>query len=105
MLEEPRLGWLVCRPGREPLGYTMELREQFVRLLLPRKTQIFAAEAIIPLMVLLLSPELLVRSDVVWFIDNDGQLTNQGHLESRGCWPPGSSSAHPLPEVGGPHLV
>ena len=89
--------------GREPLGYTMELREKFVRLLLPRKTQIFAAEAIIPLMVLSLSPELLVRSDVVWF--NDNEATNQEHLESRGCWPLGSSSTHPLPEVGGPHLV
>ena len=72
MLEKPRLGWLVCRPGREPLGYTLELREQFV----PRKTQIFAAEAIIPLMVLLLSPELLVRSDVVWFIDNEAAVSS-----------------------------
>ena len=76
MLEEPRLGWIVCRPGKEPLGYTMELREQFVRLLLPRKTQIFAAEAIVPLMVLLLSPELLARSDVVWFIDNEAAVSS-----------------------------
>ena len=74
--EEPRLGWLVCRPGRRPLGYTMELREQFVRLLLPRKTQIFVVEAIIPLMVLLLSPELLARSDVVWFIDNEAAVSS-----------------------------
>ena len=74
--QEPRLGWIVCRPDKEPLGYTMELPEQFVRLLLPRKTQIFAAEAIVPLMVLLLSPELLARSDVVWFIDDEAAVSS-----------------------------
>ena len=60
VLEEPRLGWIVCRPGKEPLGNTLELREQFVRLLLPRKTQVFAAEAIVPF----------------WFIDNEATVSS-----------------------------
>ena len=44
--EPPRLGWVVFAPGERPKGFSMELGREFVSALFPRKTHIFAAEAV-----------------------------------------------------------
>ena len=54
----------------------MLLRLNFLSLLIPRKTQIFAAEAIAPLVALLLMPELLRGPDVIWFVDNEAAVSS-----------------------------
>ena len=45
----PELGWVVFDGGTRPMGHTMQISSKFLSLLLQRKTQIYAAEAIVPL--------------------------------------------------------
>ena len=78
--EPPRLGWIICQPGAEPWGFSMELGREFITALFPRKTQIFAAEAVAVLATCVLTPELIQGRELVWFIDNEAALS---HLQSR----------------------
>ena len=71
----PRLGWVVIRPGQRPVGFTILLGSEFLQLVLERKTQIYAAEAIAPLAAALLTPQLL-QGDVVWFCDNEAAVSS-----------------------------
>ena len=63
-------------PGAEVYGYTMKLDKDFVELLIPRKTQIFAAEAIAALVAPLLTEQHFARQDVVWFVDNEAAMSS-----------------------------
>ena len=54
----------------------MLLGATFLNLLLKRKTQIFAAEAVVALIVPLLSPELVQGRDVTWYIDNEAAVSS-----------------------------
>jgi hypothetical protein len=74
--ETPRLGWVVFNPGEKPKGFSMELGKEFVSVLFPRKTQIFAAEAVAVLTALILAPESLSNRELVWFIDNEAALSS-----------------------------
>ena len=74
--EPPRLGWVVFAPGERPKGFSMELGREFVSALFPRKTQIFAAEAVAVLTALVLAPESLSNRELVWFIDNEASLSS-----------------------------
>ena len=74
--EPPRLGWVVFAPGERPKGFSMELGREFVSALFPRKTQIFAAEAVAVLTALVLAPESLSNRELVWFIDNEAALSS-----------------------------
>ena len=71
----PRLGWVILRPGRRPVGLTILLGKTFLELVLERRTQIYAAEAIAPLAAGLLTPELL-QGDVIWFCDNEAAVSS-----------------------------
>ena len=72
----PRLGWVVFDGGSRPLGHTMQISSIFLSLLLQRKTQIYAAEAIVPLMAALLHPQVFYGRDVVWFCDNEAAVSS-----------------------------
>ena len=72
----PRVGWVIFRQGERPHGYSMQLGRSFLRLLLPRKTQIFAAEAVVALLALVTEPELFVSEDVLWFMDNEAAVSS-----------------------------
>ena len=74
--EPPRLGWVVFNPGERPVGFSMELGREFVSALFPRKTQIFAAEAVAVLTALILAPESISNRELVWFIDNEAALSS-----------------------------
>ena len=76
MGEPPRLGWVIFVPGERPKGYTMILGKEFVDALLPRKTQIFAAEAIAVLAALVLLPDLFAHKELLWFIDNESAVSS-----------------------------
>ena len=75
-MEPPRLGWVVFPPGKQPRGFTMKLNNEFLQLLIVRRTQIFAAEAIVPLLASLLTPQFFRGQDVLWFIDNEGAVSS-----------------------------
>ena len=74
--EPPRLGWVVFVPGEKPRGYTMVLGKEFMDALLPRKTQIFAAEAIAVLTALVLLPGHFAQRELLWFIDNESAVSS-----------------------------
>ena len=74
--EPPRLGWVIFRPGMKPRGFTIELGTEFLGALFPRKTQIFAAEAVATLAAFVLTPELVDGRELVWFIDNEAALSS-----------------------------
>ena len=76
MGEPPRLGWVIFVPGEKPKGYTMVLGREFVDTLLPRKTQIFAAEAIAVLAALVLLPGQFAQRELLWFIDNESAVSS-----------------------------
>ena len=82
--EPPRLGWVICQPGEEPRGFSMELGREFITALFPRKTQILAAEAVAVLAACVLTPELIQGKEIVWFVDNEAPvLPHPRHLKSR----------------------
>ena len=72
----PRIGWVIFRPGEIPVGFTLLIDQCFLSMLLQRKTQIFAAETIVGLIVPLLCPELVRGRDVTWFIDNEAAVSS-----------------------------
>ena len=74
--EPPRLGWVIFVPGEKPRGYTMVLGKEFMDALLPRKTQIFAAEAIAVLTALVLLPGQFAQRELLWFIDNESAVSS-----------------------------
>ena len=74
--EPPRLGWVIFNPGERPRGFSMELGQEFLAALFPRKTQIMAAEAVAVLTALVLTPKALANRELVWFIDNESALSS-----------------------------
>ena len=64
----------------------MELGQEFLAALFPRKTQIMAAEAVAVLTALVLTPEALANRELVWFIDNESALSSLDprRLQGRG---------------------
>ena len=65
--DPPRVGWVIHVPGMTPRAWSMILPPEAMRGWMPRKTQIFAAEAIVPLIAAQVSADLLRGRDVVWF--------------------------------------
>ena len=63
----------------------MILTSEFLRYVMPRKTQIFAAEAIVALMAPLFTPELLVAQDCTWYVDNEAAVSSLIRGTSRTC--------------------
>ena len=59
------------------------LTQTFVAELLPRKTQIFAAEALATILVPHLCGEALRDRDVIWFIDNEAAVSSMIRGTSR----------------------
>ena len=54
----------------------MKLGEDFVAALIPRQTQVFAAEAIAALVAPILTPELLEGRQLLWFVDNEAAVSS-----------------------------
>ena len=54
----------------------MQVGKEFLQLLLYRKTQIFAAETIVGLVLPVLCPELVSNKDITWYIDNEAAVSS-----------------------------
>ena len=54
------------------MAHTLLLTEEITDQWEPRKTQIFAAEAIAPSIALVEDPDFFMDKDVIWFVDNEG---------------------------------
>ena len=72
----PRLGWVIAVPGEPIRGWSMVLPDKAMATWTKRKTQIFAAEAIVPLIAAHLHGDLLRGRDVVWFVDNEAAVSS-----------------------------
>jgi hypothetical protein len=72
----PRVGWVIFSPGSKPHGFTMQLGKEFVDFLIPRKTQVFAAEAIVALIAPILTPDLLADKQILWLGDNEAAISS-----------------------------
>ena len=71
----PRLGWvLMPGGGRTPLGRTCDVPMATYDSWIERKQQIFPAEAVAPLAVLLNHPEEVRGRDVIFFVDNEAAV-------------------------------
>jgi len=71
----PRLGWVIIMDD-VVLGRTMALPQEIVDTWIHRKTQIFAAEAVVPILAMILEPDIFKGKDVVWFIDNEPAVSS-----------------------------
>ena len=71
----PRLGWVVF-PGRDrtPLGRSCDVPLKTFDSWIPRRQQIFPAEALAPLAVLLNHADEVKGRDIVFFIDNEAAV-------------------------------
>ena len=72
----PRLGWVIFQEGQRPLGRSALLPQEAMVDWLERKTQIYAAEAIVPLLALVMEPHIFKGYDVMWFIDNEAAMSS-----------------------------
>ena len=79
----PRVGWVLFRPGHQTEGHTIQLTKTFVQELLPRKSQIFAAESLAAILVPHLCGDALRDQDVIWFIDNKAAVSSMIRGTSR----------------------
>ena len=78
MQEPPRIGWVIMRHnlGDVPLGRSMILPPEALQLFTPRKTQIFACEAIAVPEALRFDGKAVAGRDVTWFIDNEAACSS-----------------------------
>ena len=72
----PRLGWVFLQEGKAPRGRSASLPQEARKDWLERKTQIYAAEAIVPLLALFMEPHIFKGYDVLWFIDNEAAMSS-----------------------------
>ena len=72
----PRLGWIIFQEGQLPRGRSALLPPEAMEDWIERKTQIYAAEAIVPLLALFMEPHIFRGHDVLWFIDNEAAMSS-----------------------------
>lgn len=72
----PRLGWVILEGKCQPIGRSMEVRQELLEALIERKQQIFACEALAIPAALLRNANTLVDCDVLWFVDNEAACSS-----------------------------
>ena len=81
----PGLGWVFFKPGMPTKGRAASMPKEVVDALIPRKTQIYAAEAFAVLASVYEHLDELAGTDAIFFVDNEAACAALIRGTSAGC--------------------